>query len=63
MTEKEFTNIYNASVIGIEMVDEVLKTVMIVPDDREYLRKMIMHIIHNERLDAALEARAQTLYN
>lgn len=63
MTEKEFTNIYNASVRGIEMIDEVLKTVMIVPDDREYLRKMIMHIIHNERLDAALESRAQTLYN
>lgn len=63
MTQKDFTDIYNISSRGIEMIDEVLGTIAWIPDDREYLRKMMMHIVRNERIDAAIEYGNKMKYN
>ena len=57
MTQDGFNMVYETSEVGREMVTRLLETINLSDNDREYVRHMIEHIIHNERCDAAVQTK------
>ena len=55
MTDNEFEKIHEMSTRGADMVSKLLQSVTLKESDCEYIRHMIEHIVHNERMDAAVK--------
>lgn len=55
MTNNELYNVRETSERGKEMIERLIESVTLNDSDREYIRHMIEHIVHNERMDAAVK--------